>query len=99
MQTTFINLHVFCIISAADIEVKTSSGISSSYSNSGILNWDDIPYAKPPIGNLRWKAPREITNSEIFLLPKDNNFCVQRPSGMGGSEGEGTFLEQKTVFI
>ena len=79
------------IISASDLEIKTSSGISSSYFNSGVLNWDDIPYAKPPIGNLRWKAPREITNRESLLLPKENNFCVQRPSGMGGSEGEGYF--------
>jgi len=79
------------LLSAADIVVKTSSGISSSFNGSGVLNWDDIPYAKPPIGNLRWKAPREITNSENLLLPKDNNFCVQRPSGMGGSDGEGYF--------
>ena len=79
------------ILSAADTEIKTSSGVSSGYVNSGVLNWDDIPYAKPPVADLRWKAPREITNSNNILLPKDGNFCVQRPSGMGGSEGEGYF--------
>ena len=84
-------LLLSAILSAADTEIKTSSGVSSGYVNSGVLNWDDIPYAKPPVGSLRWKAPREITNSERVLLPKDDNFCVQRPSGMGGSEGEGYF--------
>ena len=79
------------ILSAVDSEINTSSGTSSSYVSSGVLNWDDIPYAKPPIGDLRWKAPKEITNSDNVLLPKDDNFCVQRPSGMGGSEGEGYF--------
>ena len=84
-------LLLSAILSAADTEIKTSSGVSSGYVNSGVLNWDDIPYAKPPVGSLRWKAPRQITNSERVLLPKDDNFCVQRPSGMGGSEGEGYF--------
>ena len=79
------------ILCAADTKIKTTSGVSSGYVNSGVLNWDDIPYAKPPVGDLRWKAPREITNSKNILLPKDGNFCVQRPSGMGGSEGEGYF--------
>ena len=84
-------LLLSAILSAADTEIKTSSGVSSGYVNSGVLNWDDIPYAKPPVGSLRWKAPRQITNSERVLLPRDDNFCVQRPSGMGGSEGEGYF--------
>ena len=79
------------IISALDVEIKTSSGISTGYYSSGVLNWDDIPYAKPPVGNLRWKAPRKIANPNNILLAKDNNFCVQRPSGMGGSEGDGYF--------
>ena len=78
-------------LSASDIEIKTSSGISLGFISSGVNNWDDIPYAKPPVGDLRWKAPREITDSNNILLAKDNNFCIQRPSGMGGSEGDGFF--------
>ena len=79
------------ILEATDTEIKTSSGISNAYKSSDVYNWDDIPYAKPPVGDLRWKAPRDIANSDKVLLAKDNNFCVQRPSGMGGSEGDGDF--------
>ena len=25
-----------------------------------VVHWDDIPYAEPPIGDLRWKAPRKL---------------------------------------
>ena len=25
-----------------------------------LLVFEDIPYAQPPIGDLRWKAPKEI---------------------------------------
>lgn len=79
------------IIYAEDSTIKTSSGITSGYYSANVVNWDDIPYAKPPIGVLRWKIPQKITNSNNILLPKDDNFCVQRPSGMGGSEGDGFY--------
>ena len=72
-------------------KVITSSGITKGYLANKVINWDDIPYAVPPIEDLRWKAPRVIDNPSQIIISKENNFCVQRPSGMGGSEGEGFF--------
>ena len=76
----------------SDSIVETSSGIVEANKKGRVLYWDDIPYAKPPIGELRWKAPREITNSKQIILPRENNFCVQRPSNLGGPGGEGMYV-------
>ena len=71
--------------------VKTDSGTTYGYVKNGTINWDDIPYALPPINDLRWKAPRKIKITSEEIEPKENNFCVQQPSGMGGTDGEGWF--------
>ncbi|MDA9688725.1 carboxylesterase family protein, partial [Gammaproteobacteria bacterium] len=76
----------------AEIEIETSSGIVDGYKKGRVIYWDDIPYAKPPIGQLRWKAPRTINNTKNIILPKENNYCVQRPSSLGGPGGEGLFV-------
>ena len=76
----------FIISASADsLEVLTSSGTTEGYIKKGAIHWDDIPYAKPPIGNLRWKAPRKIEQNSNSILPKDGNFCIQRTSALGGS--------------
>ena len=36
-----------------------------------VINWDDIPYAEPPIGDLRWKAPRKLESSQNIINPKE----------------------------
>jgi para-nitrobenzyl esterase len=69
--------------------VSTSSGKVQGYLENKVINYDDIPYAKPPVGDLRWKAPREILSSDEIIKNKDNNFCIQEPSSMGGAPGEG----------
>jgi para-nitrobenzyl esterase len=71
--------------------IKTDSGITHGYIKNGTINWDDIPYAMPPTNDLRWKAPRKIKSTSQIIQPKENNFCVQQPSGMGGTDGEGWF--------
>ena len=59
--------------------VKTDSGITHGYVKNGTINWDDIPYALPPINDLRWKAPRKIESSSKIIKQKENNFDI---SGM-----------------
>ena len=73
---------------ANDLNISTTSGISSGFQINGVDNWNDIPYAQPPVGDLRWKAPQEIFSNEL-IVPRIDNFCVQKPSGMGGSEFNG----------
>ena len=85
-STTLIFSIVFSINILSNNIIKTSSGISEGYLKNSVLNWDDIPYAEPPVGDLRWKAPRALQSSE-YIIQKEENFCVQEPSGLGGSDG------------
>ena len=75
----------FITANASDLDVASSSGVSQGYIKNGVINWNDIPYAEPPINDLRWKAPRNIENSSNLIQPKDGNFCLQRTSILGGS--------------
>ena len=63
------------------ISIQTSSGVVLSQKFQNVLLWEDIPYALAPIGNLRWKAPREFINKDYKILPKENNFCHQEIGG------------------
>ncbi|MFX1490578.1 MAG: carboxylesterase/lipase family protein [Promethearchaeota archaeon] len=40
-----------------DALVQTKYGLVSGFSDKGSWCWKGIPYAHPPIGSLRWKAP------------------------------------------
>ena len=80
-----LTIAFFISVSADDLKISTSSGVTQGYIKNSVVYWEDIPYAKPPIGNLRWKAPREIDYSSSLIQPKDGNFCIQRTSILGGS--------------
>ena len=54
---------------------------------------------KAPIGDLRWMAPRKLDASASNIIqPQKNNFCVQEPSGLGGSNIDGFFLARR-LFV
>jgi len=71
--------------------ISTTSGYIKGYIKNKVINYDDIPYAKPPVGSLRWKAPRELNDRDQIIQSKVENHCIQEPSSMGGAPGKGTF--------
>ena len=82
---TLILLTFLFSVNADDLKVITSSVVTEGYINKNVINWNDIPYAQPPINDLRWKAPRRIEQTSNLIQSKDNNFCLQRTSNLGGS--------------
>ena len=89
---TILSLFLVSLTAYSDYRIESSSGVVEGYKKGRVLFWDDIPYAKPPINELRWKAPRRIDDSTNLILPKEQNFCVQRPSSLGGPGGDGPMV-------
>ncbi len=92
---TFFVFFLFSFKTHSDYQIQTLSGIVDGYKKGKVLYWEDIPYAEPPIGQLRWKAPREINRPNQIISPKDKNYCVQRPSSLGGAEGDEPYVGQE----
>ncbi len=86
-----IFISFFISLPGDEYTISTSSGDVSGSNKNRVIIWEDIPYAQPPIGTLRWKAPREITFPGT-IKHIDNNFCVQRPSSLGGVDGDGDYV-------
>jgi para-nitrobenzyl esterase len=86
-------LSISSTVYGSENKVQTTSGITNGYILNGVISWDDIPYAQPPMGDLRWRAPKKLESSEYLntINSQENNFCVQEPSGLGGSAGDSFF--------
>jgi para-nitrobenzyl esterase len=93
----------FCMqVSAQDIPdgsaltVKTGSGTIRGMSHrENTVAWLGIPYAKPPVGGLRWKAPRDPDPWEgIRDADKFCSFCMQR-GNIFSATGEDTYGKEE----
>src|SRR5256714_13209341 len=66
----------------AQDRVKTANGIveGSSEQSSGIRTFKGIPFASPPVGDLRWQPPQPVKNwKDVRNTAQFGPRCMQRP--------------------
>ena len=85
--------------SNSSIKINTSSGSVQGAIKRGIFFWEDIPYAVAPVGDLRWKAPREFVSPESFIESKEGNGCLQEASIYAGIQGEGIVGQEDCLYL
>jgi len=71
--------------------VQTSSGqVAGTALPSGVSAWLGIPFAKPPVGDLRWAPPQPSAWSGVFNADRKGPACIQvlRPHDINHYFGE-----------
>jgi para-nitrobenzyl esterase len=66
----------------APTTVAVESGRLQGAVQDGVLVFKGIPYAAPPVGDLRWRPPRPPARwSGVRMADRFGHECVQKPSG------------------
>ncbi len=64
MKRIIVSMLAFCLVIGASAQdqprVKVAQGVLQGTEISGIKVFKGVPYAAPPVGDLRWKAPQPL---------------------------------------
>jgi para-nitrobenzyl esterase len=83
------------ITEPASARVTLANGVVQGIAEEDTLVWHGLPYAKPPVGNLRWRAPqpaenwtgtRDATQRHSECVQAETTTRWQRTATMVGSE-------------
>lgn len=75
---------------AGDPVATTSGAVAGTRIDDGVRAYLGIPYAAPPVGDLRWAPPRPVTWSGVRNADRTGPECIQvlRPHGINHYFGE-----------
>jgi len=72
---------VFALSKTAAVSTTNGEVIGVQSEDTGVQSFLGIPYAKPPVGDLRWKAPQPETWTEPFIADTVKPYCPQIRGG------------------
>ena len=99
MQYAYLVLVLLFSCFAFAETVSTSSGIVEAEKLKYGFRWNDLPYAMPPVGDLRWKAPRELDDPDNLIVNQEDNGCMQEASVYAGISGKGIVGQEDCLYL
>ena len=81
--------------------VVTDTGSVQAYVSEGdVLQWYDIPFAKPPVGDLRWRAPEPLdAKSQLVSRRAEPAICPQQAGSVSGVEGDAAIGGEDCLYL
>ncbi|MDG1462581.1 MAG: carboxylesterase family protein [Gammaproteobacteria bacterium] len=65
------------------LQVKTTEGTVEGLAEAGVISFKGIPFALPPVNELRWRAPLPPkTHNDVLLANNYGDFCAQPNSAL-----------------
>jgi para-nitrobenzyl esterase len=85
---------------ADEVRVNTQAGIVEGVADVGIVSFKGIPYAAPPVGERRWKAPQapapwDGTHKAVAY----GNACIQPPGLSAKAGGDPGPLSEDCLYL
>ena len=72
----------------AELRVTTEAGSVQGQRDSGVTSFKGLPYAAPPVGELRWRAPQPAVPWQGTRAAQERgNSCLQKPALSIESDG------------
>ena len=81
--------------------IVTDTGSVQAYVADGdVLQWYDIPFAKPPVGDLRWRAPEPLdAASQLISRRAEPSICPQQAGSVSGVEGDAAIGAEDCLYL